>query len=397
MRVAIVASSFLPERGRLERRVAQLAHGLARRGAEVEILTQGPARATLRECQGLNVRRFPGAVGPVRVSVAPQLWERLRSMSEAYDVVDVHCRRPALALAAARAGARRLVLTPGAPMDAFCGWPYTRAMHSLVGAAAQIVCHSELDRDLLCQTVPTAAERTRVLPDGVDAEALRAAHPFDTEDIVVLAVDRLDRGTGVGRAIAAMPGLGSEYRLVVVGDGPARTRLSAYAADLGISSRVQFAGAVPDAILYRWLRTARVVVALADERGSGSQVTEARAAGVPVVASDLPGHRRAAEGPGAGHVIFVTPKGSPLDVADAIEIAADEAARVSVLPTAQALTSPAPTWESVIDSTALLYQQLTERPHGAAIGRGAAIGHGAAGAVELAARSVELGGGPQWP
>ena len=53
-----------------------------------------------------------------------------------------------------------------------------------------------------------------------------------------------------------------EFWLVVVGDGPARGRLAAYAADLRVSSRVRFVGAVPDPVLYRWLRTARVVVTL---------------------------------------------------------------------------------------------------------------------------------------
>lgn len=349
MRVALVASSFPPEPGRLERRVDQLARGLARRGAEVEILTQGPAQATLEHCEGVTVRRFPAAVGPLRFAVAPKLWERLRLTSGSFDLVDVHTRQVSLALAVARTRVRRLVFTPGAPMGVFLGWPYTRATRAFIALTSQIVCHSELDRRWLAETLPAAAQRTQVVPDGVDSEALRAARPFATDDTVVLAVDRLNRLSGVGRAIAAMPSLDPEFRLVVVGDGPERDRLAAYAADLRISSRVQFVGAVPDPVLHRWLRTTRVVVALAGEHGSGSQVTEACAAGASVVASDIPTHREAAEGPGGGHVIFVAPKGSPLDVADAI----DEAARVSVLP---AFT--APSWESVTDSTWMLYERL---------------------------------------
>jgi glycosyltransferase involved in cell wall biosynthesis len=354
MRVALVASSFLPEPGRLERRVDQLASGLARRGAEVEILTQGPVRSTLHHCEGVTVRRFPTGVGPLRFTVAPKLWERLRLTSGAFDVVDVHTRHTSLALAVARTRVRRLVFTPGAPMDAFLGWPYARATRAFIGATAQIVCHSEIERDLLCRALPGTAGRTHVVPDGVDTEAIRATTPFAAGGVVVLAVDRLDGSTWVRRAIAAMPSLDPEFRLVVVGDGPARARLAAYAGDLRISSRVQFAGSVSDAVLYRWLRTARVVVTLAGERGSGSQVTEARAAGASVVASDLPIHREAAERPGGSHVIFVAPKGSPLDVADAI----DEAARVSVLPSARGVASSAPSWQSVVDSTLMVYGQL---------------------------------------
>jgi 1,2-diacylglycerol 3-alpha-glucosyltransferase len=361
MRVALVASSFLPELGRLERRVDQLARGLARHGATVEILTQGPAQATFEHCEGVTVRCFPTAVGPLRFAVAPKLWEVLRLTSGGFDLVDVHTRLAPLAVAVGRTRVRRLVFTPGAPMEVFLAWPYTRASRALIASASQIVCHSATQRDLLYRALPGAAQRIRVVPDGVDTEAIAAARPFDTPAPVVLAVDRLDRPGGAGRAIAAMPSLDPKFRLVVVGDGPARDRLRAFAEDLRVASRVRFVGAVPDAILYRWLKTARVVVTLAAEGGSGSQVTEARAGGASVVASDLPSHRSAAEGPGGGHVIFVPPNGSPLDVADAIE----EAAGVSVLSSARALGDLPPSCESVIDSTWLLYMQLiggTSRP-----------------------------------
>lgn len=354
MRVAIVASSFLPQQGRLERRVEQLASGLASRGVEVEILTQGPARSILDRGELITMRRFSTAVGPWRFAVSPKLWEHLRVTSDTFDVVDVHTRHTPLALAVARTHVRHLVFTPGTTMDVFLGWPYARASRAFMASTARIICYSEVQRDLLCETLAWTAGRTHVVPDGVDLEALRAAMPFATAGIVVLAVDRLGRSTWTRRAIAAMPSLDPEFRLVVVGDGPARDQLVAYAADLRISSRVQFAGAVADAVLYRWLQTARVVVTLAGERGSGSQVTEARAAGASVVASDLPIHREAAERPGGGRVIFVAPNGSPLDVADAI----DEAARVSVLPSADGLSVPAPSWESVVDSTWTLYREL---------------------------------------
>lgn len=353
MKVALIASSFLPDPGRLERRVDRLARGLAARGAQVEVLTQGSHRR-LELYEGVIVRRFPNGVGPLRFGVAPKLWDQLRLASGAFDIVDVHTRQPSLALAVARGPIRRLVLTPGVSIEVLLGRPYTRATRALLASASQVVCRSEMERDLLCTSVPQVAPRTRVVPDGVDVVALCAAEPFAVAGIVVLSVDRLDRTTGVGRAIAAMPSLDPEFRLVVVGDGPARPRLSAFAADLRISSRVDFVGAVSDAVLGRWLRTARVVVTLPAERSSGALLTEARAVGVTVVGSDLPIHRQAAERPGRGHVILVPPRASPLDVADAIE----EAARLPIISELDLPASSAPSWESVVDSTWNLYQGL---------------------------------------
>ena len=205
-------------------------------------------------------------------------------------------------------------------------------------------------------SIPFRARQTRthVVPDGVDTEALREATPFGTDGVVVLAVDRLDGQTSVRRAIAAMPSLEPEFRLMVVGDGPGRDRLAAYAADLApfLTRAVRRVGVGrrPQPVAADRARGGHA----RQQRGSGSQVTEARAAGASVVASDLPIHREAAERPGGSHVIFVAPNGSPLDVADAI----DEAARVLVLPSGRGLAFAAPSWQSVVDSTLMLYDQL---------------------------------------
>jgi glycosyltransferase involved in cell wall biosynthesis len=387
MKIAIVASSFLPEQGRLERRVDQLARGLARRGAEVEILTQGPAQTPVDEYDGVTVRSYPTVVGPLRFMVAPKLWERLRDVAGTCEIVDVHTRNAALALAVAKTRASRLVFSPASPIDMFMSWPYTRAMRNFIASASQVVCSSETERDLICRAVPRVANRVDVVADGIDGPAVHTARAFRTHGNVVLAVDRLDRATGIARAIAAMASLDPEFRLVVVGDGPARDRLAAYAADLRITSRVEFVGAVSDAVLYRWLRTARVVVTLPEEDGSGLQVREARAAGASVVASDLPTNRQAAKSPGTGHVIFVSPKGSPLDVADAIE----EAARLTLLPNGKVHPVPADTCELVVESTWALYRELIDgraRPP---------LHHEGDQLVGAAAQMDGLNGGLRWP
>ena len=198
-----------------------------------------------------------------------------------------------------------------------------RATRAVLDRVGQTLCRSRADADLLGRAFPAAMDRLQVVPDGIDAPEIRAAKPFTTSASVVLAVGRLERRKHVERAIATMASLPPAYQLVVVGDGPARRGLRAHAADLQVSPRVHFAGQVSDSDLHRWLRTARVVLALAEEAGgSGLQVLEAIAAGVPVVASDIPAHREAASYTAGEGVTFVSPEGSPLEVADAIAQAA---------------------------------------------------------------------------
>ena len=179
---------------------------------------------------------------------------------------------------------------------------------------------SRAEANELCRALPWA-HRVRVVPGAVDAMAIKAARPFPSASTVVLVASPLEQYARVDRAIAAMASLDPAFRLVVVGDGPARRALQAHAADLQLSSRVLFVGQVPDTELYRWLRSARVLVSLM-EQSFGIQVLEAVCAGASVVASDIPAHREAAVCLDDIDIRFVPSRGSPLQVADAISKAA---------------------------------------------------------------------------
>jgi len=354
VKVALVVSSYLPDRGALERDVARLAHGLARRGVEVEVLTQARARdlPDVSDGEGVIVRRFAGSIG-TRAAVAPGLWQYLRRAVRSFDIADAHSRHLSLGVAVARAGARRLFFTPYGPVQ--MRWPYTGATSALMQHAVHIVCKSRAQAAVLSRVSASTAGRVRVIPHGVDVELIQSAKPLSRSESTVLSVGRLERYQRVDRAIAAMAGLDPGSRLVVVGQGSLRRSLQAYAADLLVSARVDFVGAVPDPELYRWLRTAHVLLVLGDEQTSGIQLLEALAAGLPVVASDIPAHREAASYAGGAGVKFVPPAGSPLDVADALV----EAAAFTVPASARLRL---PTWDAVVDETLALYEEAMLGP-----------------------------------
>jgi glycosyltransferase involved in cell wall biosynthesis len=365
MRIALVASSYLPRPGGLERHVHELASGLARRGLEVEVLTQDPPRPLppVSEFGGFVVRRFGGyrARGPR--GVAPGLREHLRRRGRSFDLVDLHSTHPSLALPVTRARPGGLVFTLHASVGRWLRWPYAQMTRTLIDHAAQIICMAEVERELLCGSFPGAGDRTTVIGPGVDSDGIAAARPFDTPGNVVLTIDRLEPEKRIDRAIAALAALDGSFRLAVVGDGPARDRLLAYAADLQVSSRVELMGHLPDAEVYRWLRTSGVVLALADEKSSPRGVMEAICAGAPVVASDIAVHREAAAYLGHSLVKLVSPYGSPLEIADRIA----EAVRLRVSP---GIRPPAWTWDDVVEETIALYEAALDRAPQMAISRG---------------------------
>jgi hypothetical protein len=82
------------------------------------------------------------------------------------------------------------------------------------------------------------------------------------------------------------------------------------------------------------------------------------------VASDIPVHREAALDVGSADVTFVSPSGSPLDVAEAIRAGAAAGVRTT-------LRLQVPTWEEVVARTAAVYMNaLGEIPPRIAAARG---------------------------
>jgi glycosyltransferase involved in cell wall biosynthesis len=80
-----------------------------------------------------------------------------------------------------------------------------------------------------------------------------------------------------------------EAELLVIGDGPWRRKLEAWAAEPALRGRVCFAGLVSPADVPRWIAGADVLVHLSTREGLPRAVAQALAAGKPVVAHPLDG------------------------------------------------------------------------------------------------------------
>lgn len=354
MRIALVAPTYLAQHTALEHRVGQLARGLAAHGAEVEILTQGPFRgeqySVLRE--GVSIRRFPSVVGRIQFPVASSLYEGLRESADQFDLVDIHTGYAPLARAVGRMRLHGRVLTPYGAAHRLVSGPYGYVARSIIESYTRVICSSASERDLLRRRFPGAADRIGDVPPGVDLVAIQAANQVPGGGDVVLAVGRLERANRFDRAIAAMAALDHSLRLLIIGEGPDRQRLEAYAADLRLSSRVEFAGWLPETERYRWLRSARVMVALADEHASGLEVLEALAAGIPLVATDIPVHREVLDPFASSQVTLVSPGGSPLQVADAVAASGQERIHAH---RDESVRSE----ESMVEETWAIYRDLT--------------------------------------
>jgi glycosyltransferase involved in cell wall biosynthesis len=353
MKVALVAPGTAGCSTSVERRVAELARGLARYATEVEVVTQGPGRrfVEVSERDGVVTRRFPSTGRGLNFATAPGLWEHIRQGVGRWDVVHLHAARGSLAVATEGVPSHRLIFTPQAPIQRLLRGPYAPVIRAVVDRAAWIVPLSIAQADLIRDLFPHAAHRVQTMPVTVDAAAIQAARPLQYPGTLVLAGGPLGRRTE--RVIAAMASLDEQFRLAILGGGSSARRLQRYAADLGLSGRVDFIGGGFPSLHYRWLRTARVLVTLSEREPSGSDLLEALIAGAAAVASDVPVHREAAALAGDAGLRFVAPECSPLELADAIRA-------VSKLHVQRPTRLGVPCGEAVAESMLALYRSLPE-------------------------------------
>ena len=79
-----------------------------------------------------------------------------------------------------------------------------------------------------------------------------------------------------------------ESRMVVIGEGPHRKMLMKTMEERGLTHSVTFTGGIPEEEKNKFLRQSKLGLSLSFEEGWGLSVTEFLAAGLPVVAYDLP-------------------------------------------------------------------------------------------------------------
>ena len=182
--------------------------------------------------------------------------------------------------------------------------PYLQHLHRAITV-------SEPARDFVQRYFP--GYPMRVIPNGIDLSIYRPGLPpirhLRDENLNILFVGRLEKRKGLGdllRAYRAMVSRLPQSRLIIVGDGPLRSRVESYVARHRLPN-VVLAGYVPESVKPRHYDSADIFCAPATGAESfGIVLLEALASGLPVVATEVPGYMSVLE-PGRDS-ITVPPK-----------------------------------------------------------------------------------------
>lgn len=287
-----------PLAGGAEVHIFEIFSRLAARGHQVTVLTASFAGgAKLATIQGVEVRRLANRY--LYYLLAPLAARRLVER-ESYDlVVDTLNKlpflspwfvpKPCLAIVHHLFGATAFhqVSFPVALVT----WAAEKLI-PFAYAKAPILAISPSTRDDLVER-GLDTRNIAVVPPGVDLDLYASAEqeaPGRSECIAW--VGRLEPYKRADVVIEAMVRVRVQYpeaRLVVVGEGGARSELEALVAERGLGDAVAFTGFVSEAEKVAVLQSAAVLVQTSEKEGWGMTVIEGNACGTPAVATRVPG------------------------------------------------------------------------------------------------------------
>lgn len=110
------------------------------------------------------------------------------------------------------------------------------------------------------------------------------------DDQIIITVGRLVKWKGVESLIQLLPQLDNAVKLLIVGDGPEKNKLTELAEHFNVTRRVKFTGACPRKHVLELLRAADVFVLNTGYEGFSHILLEAMMTGTPVITTSVCGN-----------------------------------------------------------------------------------------------------------
>ncbi|MDG2223673.1 MAG: glycosyltransferase [Rubripirellula sp.] len=298
MRVDLVITELFV--GGAERCLTELAIGLTKSGDQVRVfsigsLPEGEQRAFVDRLQqhGISVESAEADSGRHLLAV----YHRLKSwFAESPPDISQSFLYHANVIGTWAARAAGVEVCVGGLRVAESRWLRCALERIAVRRMDSVVCVSRGVERFASQTLQCPAQKTLVIPNGVEVDRFSAAKPLNwsaldwpSDSVVTLYVGRLHPQKGIERIqrqIDRLAPAGSDRRLLIVGDGPLRKELSEWADTIG-PQRVRMLGWQPN--IEPMMKACRLLLLPSHYEGMPNVALEAMAAGRPVVCSRVEG------------------------------------------------------------------------------------------------------------
>lgn len=351
MRILTITSAY-PARADDPRGIFihHLAVALASQGVAVTVLAPGAPDAPLSETRdGVSVQRVnywlprwqalarAGGIvpniqrNPLVLAQVPALicalTKRALQIGGDFDVIHAHWMFPsgiAGRLAAVRHGVPFVVTSHGGDLNlSRRAWPLRALVRWICRAASKCVGISHaMVAEFVRQGVP--GDKVQFIPLGVSSGQVQPC-PTDVpstfrehEGLRTVYVGNLIPGKSVQTLLQAhgiLESRGYDPATLVIGEGPSERDLRQQTKALGLRN-VTFLGPRPHEQIASYMLAANVLVLPSRSEGRGLVLLEAMEAGLPVIASDIPGPREVVR-PGETGMLF--PTGNADALADCLQ------------------------------------------------------------------------------
>jgi glycosyltransferase involved in cell wall biosynthesis len=208
-------------------------------------------------------------------------------------------------------------------------------------AAGKIVVPSPSIAEAAIRWAAVPREKIVVIPNAVDLANSSREHAKRGKSVGFIG--RLDPIKRVGDLIESLAILDSDVSLHIFGDGEDRARIERDINRLNLTGRVKLHGSIPNP--WDALASLDVLVLPSLTEGFGLVLLEAMAAGVPIVATDVPGIRDIVIHHDNG--LLVPPKNPPALAAAIGQVLSDFALRDRLVARGRETVLERFTWESV--------------------------------------------------
>jgi glycosyltransferase involved in cell wall biosynthesis len=303
MRILHIGKYYPPYLGGMETVLRHLTEGLLDRSCEVTVLSAGDGTVERQETvtgprTGREGRLVRAAVyghvnsQPLTLTLMGLIRREISRLEP--DLVHLHLPNPLAAAAWLGLRASRMVDLPPLAVWYHADITRQRLGRFLVGPVVRACLEKAAGISVSSATLASQSpvlvpwrEKIGVIPFGIDPAPWSEVVP--TLDGPFLFVGRLVPYKGLGvllEALARVP----EAELVIVGEGPLDSQLRTLAGRGDLAGRVEFAGPMDEMGVAGHLTRARALVLPSVDASEtfGLVQLEAMAAGVPVLASDLP-------------------------------------------------------------------------------------------------------------
>jgi L-malate glycosyltransferase len=169
-----------------------------------------------------------------------------------------------------------------------------------LGSADLITCDAETVKSRALEISPRDPNEITVFPWGVDLnifkpdsdqrQETRSELGLDDDAEVMITTRWLAPLYGIHEFIKSLPEVFSKRpnaTAVIVGDGPQLSELESLSANLGLTQRVKFIGAVDNPGLPKYLNASDLYVSPSHSDGTSLSLLEAMGCGLPVVVTDI--------------------------------------------------------------------------------------------------------------